>query len=85
MLIRVHLWEALLRQKLLRVLWLLWEDKQEGRVGMAGMPYPPTMCLWEALLRQKLLRVLGRPWEDKQEGRVGMAGMPYPPKYQQKL
>jgi len=35
-LIRVHLWDTLLRQKLLRVLWLLWEDKQEGRVGMAG-------------------------------------------------
>ena len=31
--------------RLRKVLWLLWEDSLVGCVGMAGMPYPPNLCI----------------------------------------
>ena len=63
-----NLWENILRQKLLWVLWVLWEDSLVSAWVWQGC-HTLLICahpcnLWENILRQKLLWILWVLWED---------------------
>ena len=63
-----HLWENILRHKLLWVLWFLWGDSLVSAWVWQGC-HTLLICahpcnLWETILRQKLLWVLWFLWED---------------------
>ena len=63
-----NLWENTLRQKLLWVLWLLWEDSLVAAwvwQGCHTLLICVNLCnLWEALICQKVLWVLRVLWEN---------------------